>query len=177
MANYVDYDYWVQGYGDGDLSQPDRYVVVNYWTDGYAEYETVESSVAFIDCTATVTANGAKVYLGTASVTSNAQVESNAIRVRSLIALVNANATVTANGATAIGGNASITSNASFSALGGVSYSGNASIDVTSILNVINVSGYEWVDITTEPDNWGNVSPNSNIWETQLPETNTWARQ
>ena len=46
MANYVDYGYWVQGYGDGDLSQPDRYVVVGYWTDGYAEYETTAGDSA-----------------------------------------------------------------------------------------------------------------------------------
>ena len=56
MANYVDYDYWVQGYGEGDLSQPERYVVQGYWTDGYAEYETASDIIASIDGTATVTA-------------------------------------------------------------------------------------------------------------------------
>lgn len=44
MANYVDYDYWIQGYGDGDLSQPDFYVVPGYWEAGYAQYDETGSS-------------------------------------------------------------------------------------------------------------------------------------
>ena len=82
MANYVDYDYWVYGYGDGDLTQPDRYVVAGYWVDGYAEYETVDTSSAAINATATVTANGTKVYVASGSITANAQFELNTIRIR-----------------------------------------------------------------------------------------------
>ena len=54
MANYVDYDYWTQGYGEGDLSQPDRYVVVGYWTDGYALYEDDSASATASGSTASV---------------------------------------------------------------------------------------------------------------------------
>jgi len=69
MANYVDYDYWVQGYGEGDLSQPDRYVVAGYWVDGYAEYEGDSASFSGI---ATFTAAALADKFATASITGNA---------------------------------------------------------------------------------------------------------
>lgn len=71
MANYVDFDYWVQGYGEGDLSQPDLYVVASYWDAGYCENEDT-GGVASITATATVTAKAADFVLGTASITGNA---------------------------------------------------------------------------------------------------------
>jgi hypothetical protein len=73
MANYVDFDYWVQGYGEGDLSQPDLYVVAGYWDAGYCENEDT-GGVASITATATVTAKAVDFILGTASITGNATV-------------------------------------------------------------------------------------------------------
>ena len=45
MTNYVDFDYWVQGYGEDDLSSPDLYVVAGYWDSGYCENEGISASV------------------------------------------------------------------------------------------------------------------------------------
>lgn len=73
MANYVDYDYWVKGYGEGDLDQPDFYVVQGYWEAGYAEYEDV-GSVASVTATATVTAKAVDFVFGSASITGTATV-------------------------------------------------------------------------------------------------------
>ena len=73
MANYVDFDYWVQGYGEGDLSQPDLYVTAGYWDAGYCENEDT-GSIASITATATVTAKALDFVLGTASITGNATV-------------------------------------------------------------------------------------------------------
>ena len=176
MANYVDYGYWVQGYGEGDLSQPDRYVVVGYWVDGYAEYEN-ESSVAVIDGTATVVANALRIKLGSAAITGNAQFEVNTQDIIIGTDSFDGVATVTANGSFVSIGSAAITGDATFSALGGVIYGGIARVNGTSTLDVISVSGFEWVDVTPEADDWSDVSPNSGTWQTQSPETNTWVRQ
>ena len=72
MANYVEYDYWTQGYGEGDLSQPDRYVVAGYWNDGYAEYEG--DSASFTG-TATFIASALAEKYGIATITGNATFE------------------------------------------------------------------------------------------------------
>lgn len=78
MANYVDYDYWVKGYGVGDLDQPDFYVVQGYWDAGYAEWEDV-GSVASVNATATVTAKAVDFILATASVNGTATVTAFAV--------------------------------------------------------------------------------------------------
>ena len=70
MANYVDYDYWTQGYGEGDLSQPERYVVAGYWTDGYALYED-DTATASITAQATVTALANAVRSAAGAITGN----------------------------------------------------------------------------------------------------------
>jgi len=72
-TNYVDFDYWVQGYGEGDLSQPDLYVTAGYWDAGYCENEDT-GGVASITATATVTAKAVDFTFGTASITGNATV-------------------------------------------------------------------------------------------------------
>jgi hypothetical protein len=66
VANYVDYDYWLQGYGEGDLSQPDRYVVIGYWDNGYAEYESIP-----IEASAAVTAISANTWYHVAATREN----------------------------------------------------------------------------------------------------------
>jgi hypothetical protein len=43
--NYVDFDYWIQGYGEDDLSSPDLYVVAGYWDSGYCENEGISASI------------------------------------------------------------------------------------------------------------------------------------
>jgi hypothetical protein len=57
--NYVDYDYWIQGYGEDDLSQPDLYVVAGYWDSGYAENEGIGASI-----TGTATVIAARINNG-----------------------------------------------------------------------------------------------------------------
>lgn len=73
MANYVDYDYWLQGYGQGDLSQPDYYVLPDYWEAGYAEYDETSSS-ASITAIATAIAKAADFVFGSAFATGTATV-------------------------------------------------------------------------------------------------------
>lgn len=72
-TNYVDYDFWSQGYGEGDLSQPDFYVVPNYWEAGYAQYDEAGSS-ASVTATASVTVNVVEFVLASASINGTASV-------------------------------------------------------------------------------------------------------
>ena len=58
MSNYVDFNYWVFGYGQDDLIKPEKYVVQGYWEDGYCENEVVLAS-ASISGSAIVTAQKA----------------------------------------------------------------------------------------------------------------------
>ena len=126
-TNYVDYDYWVYGYGDDDLTAPELYVTAGYWDAGYAENEGGAS--AAITGTATVTAKAVDYYLGTASITGNATVTAVAVidlYVKSGYwvagyceneplepsASVNGYATVTALGTKTFTGIASVTGNA-----------------------------------------------------------------
>lgn len=95
MANYVDYDYWLEGYGEGDLSQREPYVVTGYWDAGYAEYDDV-GSAASVSVTATVTASVVNVQVATASVTCSASVTAKAVDYLLASASVTANATMTA---------------------------------------------------------------------------------
>lgn len=71
-TNYVDYDYWTYGYGDGDLTVAEPYVLSGYWDAGYAVNEDL--TVATITGTATVTAKAVNFVLGTASITGSATV-------------------------------------------------------------------------------------------------------
>lgn len=95
MANYVDYDYWLQGYGQGDLSQREPYVVTGYWNAGYAEYDDV-GSVASVSVTATVTASVVNVKVATASVACSASVTIKPVEYLLASASVTASATMTA---------------------------------------------------------------------------------
>lgn len=72
-TNYVDYDFWIQGYGEGDLSQPDFYVVPGYWDAGYAQYDEAGSSAA-ITASALVTAKAVDYVYGSAAINCFASV-------------------------------------------------------------------------------------------------------
>ena len=126
-TNYVDYDYWVYGYGDGDLTAPELYVTAGYWDAGYCENEGGAS--AAITGTATVTAKAVNFVLGTASITGNATVTALCVPDLYVVkgywvagyceneplepsASVNGTATVTAAGTKTFTGVASITGNA-----------------------------------------------------------------
>lgn len=175
MANYVDYGYWIQGYGEGDLSRPDRYVVVGYWTDGYAEYEDADSAVASITASATLSISVANFVLGSASINASGSASASAIRQRIGLASVSSSgslsitpvnfvlgtasvsseAIVTANGAYVIGGNASFSGSGSFTAYGSYNVNARAVVVCTSSFSALgNIIGEEWID----------VSPEQNIW-------------
>lgn len=177
MANYVDYDYWVQGYGEGDLSQPDRYVVAGYWSDGYALYEAIEGSAA-ITAEAVVTAKAVDFVLGSAAITANASFEATGIvpitgsasvsatatvtadAVDMLIgeAIINASATVTADGVSILIGAASVTASANVIAIGTTSSDVTIAISCNSLLGASgNVIGDEWSGVTPESNVWSNV--------------------
>jgi hypothetical protein len=151
MANYVDFDYWVQGYGEGDLSQPDLYVTAGYWDAGYCENEDT-GGVASITATATVTAKAVDFTFGTASITGNATVTALCVPDLYVVkgywvggycenedtepsASIVCTATVTAVGTKTFNGSASITGNAQVSIT-----VANVQVGVASITSVTTVT-------------------------------------
>ena len=233
-SNYVDYDYWVYGYGDSDLVSPDLYVTAGYWDAGYAENEdtgatasitavatvtakaldftfgaasiTANATVtalavpdlyvvkgywvagycenedtessASIECTATVTANGANVYLASGSITANAQLELNVVNFVLGTAAIESDATVSGNAIAIYSSNADINGIADVNAIGTMTYDVPMAFRLDATVDIIgNVIGYEWHSVEPETNVWSDVPYDVNIWQTVTPKTNVWSNQ
>ena len=151
-TNYVDYDYWTYGYGDGDLSSPDVYVLAGYWDSGDAENEGISATITG---NATVSARGSTTYSGIASITGTATVTASGIDLDAVRASITGNATVTANGIFVAVGKGSITGNGTVTANGIYIVGGRAVIAGNGTVDAIGSStAYEWTVVTPESTNW-----------------------
>lgn len=179
------------------LCVPDLYVVKGYWVAGYCENEPIEPS-ASITATATVVANGSKIFTGIASITGNAQLELTVVNVLVGTAAITGNAAVSAIGNYTVGGSASVTGNAAVNVIGtGVfdvpmSFSGNATVGVIG-----DIIGYEWSNVTARSSTWTDtgagyvdygywdygytnadlIAPISNVWQQKSTAATSWTRQ
>lgn len=146
MSNYVDYDFWIQGYGEGDLSQPDFYVVPGYWEAGYAQYDEAGSSAA-ITASASVTAKAVDFLFGSASVNVTATVTALAYPDPyvetgywtggyceyddiSPVGRIAAQASVSARASRVLGAQGSMQCSATLSALAEIQITGSANVNV-----------------------------------------------
>jgi hypothetical protein len=130
-----------------------------------ADGDAIRNGIASVSCTATVASNGIRIRTTQGSITASGSVSANAIRLRTSSGQITGIATVTA--------------------LGGVQYSADASVDAYALLDangyairgaICTINGTSFVVCAGNRlgDNWTNEVPGTESWEAISPEDNIW---
>lgn len=155
-----------------------QYVVYDYWEYGYAEGDAIlQYGSASVTADATVSADGIRLRTAVGSITGNATVSAFGTRIQFANAYINASAVLTADGTrvrTAIG---SIECSSDVSALGGVIYSANAAINgtatVSAYANLI-WSGYAYINANSTVTAKGAIIGED--WIDTVPSIDSWSQ-
>lgn len=153
-----------------------QYVVYDYWDYGYAEGDAIlEFGSASVTAQATVTSDVVRIRTSSSSVTGNAAISAQGTRIQFGDASINAAAIVTADGIRIRTGIASITGTATVTALGGVVYSASGAINgVASVSASPNAiwAGNAAINGSVTFVARGNIIGDE--WADTVPGTNTW---